>query len=132
MNTANRLNQSVTHWRVKAEELMTDTCTIRRANTTRTGGANTVERWAEQTGVPCRRIARRSQNAHGSNQDQTNASWSYTDICLPYDTVVAIGDQIVVGGFTYVVTEPRTSSPTRPIEVIVGVELAQKEGMVLP
>lgn len=132
MNTVTRLNQALTRWRAKAEELMTDTCTLRRAATTRTGGANTVERWSETTGVPCRRIARRSQNSEGSTQDQSNGSWSRTDICLPYDTVVAIGDQIVVGGFTYIVTEPRTSSPTRPIEVIVGVELAQKEGMVLP
>ena len=132
MNTIHRLNQALTRWRAKAEELMTDTCTIRRAATSRTGGANTVERWSETTDVPCRRITRRSQNTQGSTQDQTNGSWSYTDICLPYDTVVAIGDQIVVDGFTYVVTEPRTSSPSRPIEVIVGVELAQKEGMVLP
>lgn len=107
-----------------AQELMANTCVIRRMRQEYTGQASTTEDWeVVASGVPCRVRSQASQERE-SIGDQTDETWTTWWIHLPHQYRVVKEDRIEVeGAQTFVVVNSQTPEPTFRVETIVRVEL---------
>lgn len=87
--------------RATARLVLGDTCTIRRKTTTVDAMGSGVVSWTNVTNVPCKLAAVTTKN-HSTEGEQyhVHAGWV---LSLRHNETIASGDQVTMGGDTYVV-----------------------------
>ena len=127
-----RMSRMTSRLRTVSEDIMLETCTILRPDTTLTSYVPSESFSTVATDVACR-VASSGWAARQDSGPLTDVIESNWIIHLPHDTDVAMGDRIVVGGTrTYEVTASSTHRTNLTIEKRVNAILILEQNESLP